>query len=82
MNRSRRHLRTIRSRAPDQVADQVTDAGVGLDSGGVSEGSSYLVDGGAVDSLASENILTAAELNVAVKREKRPLCTPGPRASR
>ena len=45
------------SRSHTQVADQVTDGGVGLESGGVSEGSSYLVDGGVVDSLASKNIL-------------------------
>ena len=57
MHRPRRHLNTIQSRAPDQVADQVTDGGVGLESGGVTEGSSYLVDGGVVDSLASKSIL-------------------------
>ena len=34
------------------------------------EGSSYLVDGGVVDSLASKNILTTDELDVAAKREE------------
>ena len=76
MHRPRHHLNTIQSRAPDQVADQVTDGGIGLESGGVSEGSSYLVDRGVVDSLASESILTADELDVAVEREEPGLCTP------
>ena len=58
------------SRAPDQVADQVTDGGVALESGGLTEGSSYLVDGGVVDSLASKNILTTDELDVAAEREE------------
>ena len=70
MHRPRRHLNTIQSCAPDQVADQVTDGGVGLESGGVTEGSSYLVDGGVVDSLASKNILTTDELDVAAEREE------------
>ena len=70
MHRPRRHLNTIQSRAPDQVADQVTDGGVGLESGGLTEGSSYLVDGGVVDSLASKNILTTDELDVAPEREE------------
>ena len=70
MHRPRRHLNTIQSRASDQVADQVTDGGVGLESGGVSEGSSYLVDGGVVDSLESKNILTTDELDVAAEREE------------
>ena len=70
MHRPRRHLNTIQSRTPDQVADQVTDGGVGLESGRVSEGSSYLVDGGVVDSLASKNILTTDELDVAAEREE------------
>ena len=34
------------------------------------EGSSYLVDGGVVDSLASKNILTTDELDVAAEREE------------
>ena len=63
-------LKTIQSRAPDQVADQVTDGGVGLEPGGVSEGSSYLVDGGVVDSLESKNILTTDELDVAAELEE------------
>ena len=70
MHRPRRHLNTIQSRASDQVADQVTDGGVGLESGGLTEGSSYLVDGGVVDSLASKNILTTDELDVAAEREE------------
>ena len=70
MHRPRRHLNTIQSRAPDQVADQVTDGGVGLESGGLTEGSSYLVDGGVVDSLASKNILTTDEMDVAAEREE------------
>ena len=70
MHRPRRHLNTIQSRAPDQVADQVTDGGVGLESGGVSEGSSYLVDSGVVDSLTSKNILTTVELDVAAEWEE------------
>ena len=78
MHRPRRHLNTIQSRAPDHVADQVTDGGVGLESGGLTEGSSYLVDGGVVDSLASKNILTTDELDVAAGTGgARPLCTPG-----
>ena len=77
MHRPRRHLNTIQSCAPDQVADQVTDGGVGLESGGLTEGSSYLVDGGVVDSLASKNILTTDELDVAAEREEPGLCTPG-----
>ena len=60
MHRPRRHFNTIQSRAPDQVADQVTDGGVG----------NYLVDGGVVDSLASKNILTTDELDVAAEREE------------
>ena len=70
MHRPRRHFNTIQSRAPDQVADQVTDGGVGLESGGLTEGSSYLVDGGVVDSLASKNILATDELDVAAEREE------------
>ena len=69
-SRPRRHLNTIQSRAPDQVADQVTDGGVGLESEGVTEGSSYLVDGGVVDSVASKNTLTTDELDVAAEREE------------
>ena len=76
MHRPRRHLNTIQSRAPDQVADQVTDGGVGLESGGLTEGSSYLVDGGVVDSLASKNILTTDELDVAAEREEPGRCRP------
>ena len=67
MHRPRRHFNTIQSRAPDQVADQVTDGGVGLESGGLTEGSSYLVDGGVVDSLASKNILTTDEHGCKIK---------------
>ena len=70
MHRPRRHLNTIQSRAPDQVADQVTDGGVGLESEGVSEGSIYLVDSGVVDSLASKNIITTDKLDVAAEREE------------
>ena len=53
-----------------RALDQVTDGGVGLESGGVSEGSSYLVDGGVVDSLASKNVLTADELGMTAEREE------------
>ena len=70
MHQPRHHLNTIQSRAPDQVADQVTDGGVGLESGGVTEGSSYLVDGGVVNSLASKNILTTDEPDVAAEQEE------------
>ena len=66
MHRPHRHLNTIQSCAPDQVAD----GGVGLESGGVTDGSSHLVDGRVVDSLASKNILTTDELDVAAEREE------------
>ena len=65
------HLNTVQSRAPDQVADQVTDGGVGLESGGVTEGSSYLVDGGVVNSLASKNILTTLQTSRMWRRNRR-----------
>ena len=66
MHRPRRHPNTLQSRSPDQVAG----GGVGLESGRVTEGSSYLVDGGVVDSLTSKNILTTDELDVAAEREE------------